>query len=160
MLVPNFVLICPTGLWAYGWTITPIFLNLYLLLGNLPRGHTYRWCLCLMNQMIRTHKGMLFRGFIDIAGYGVKSPETPILGVWIGFFKPNTSTHQMLKDSYYQPNSGRLPGTLLWLSRYAPHHPKWWTAAVRMSTSSSNTRSKSVVKWYDCRYNINYRCKI
>ena len=60
---------------------------------NSPAGQTHRLIYTLGGSNdADTRKGVPFGGFVDIAPhFGVEIPPTPppILGAWIGVFKPN-----------------------------------------------------------------------
>jgi len=76
------------GFWANGWNITKIFfIYLYLFSMNSPIGHTRRR---IFKRRGFAH-GCAFWGFRwhCFPFWWWNTPKIPILGEWIGVFKPN-----------------------------------------------------------------------
>ena len=94
MAVPNLVQIRPWGggFWANGWNITEIYLFIYAFFQELtyrsdPSTDFHAWWL----KRHGLAQGCAFWVFCWYRSpfLGVKSPQIPIFGSWIGVFKPN-----------------------------------------------------------------------
>ena len=81
------------GFWANGWNITKIIFiyALFVLGSQLQYTDASMNCRAWWLERHRLAQGCAFLGFRWYCSpFRVKSPKTPILGAWIGVFKPNS----------------------------------------------------------------------
>jgi len=94
--VPNLGHSHPWGFWANGWIITEFYLFIYLFIpffrqlayrSDASTDFRARW---LKRRGLAQVRMWLFGIRWHYSPFTGKMPETPILGAWIGVFKPNS----------------------------------------------------------------------